>query len=66
MGTGKGSQRSGMGWSESPGRKRSRVRRGRAEEKRWAAKSSAVTVTQAELCEVEDCDGSCGKWHGWS
>jgi len=45
MAAGKGSQRSGMGWSESPARKRARAQRKRAQERRWAAKASAVTVT---------------------
>jgi len=36
-------------------------RRRRREEERWARKAGPVVVTK--LCDVEDCDGSCGLWH---
>jgi len=52
-----------MGAESSPGRKRRRAAARKRQEDRWAAMASAVKVTQAELCTVEDCDGSCGKWH---
>jgi hypothetical protein len=50
-----------MGMKKSPARvKRERNAR-KAQEKRWAAKSSEVVVSH--LCEVENCNGDCGEWH---
>jgi hypothetical protein len=48
---------------KTPRRRARDERRKRREEQRWEAKSSPVVVSKVELCEVVDCDGSCGLWH---
>ena len=47
--------------TKSVSRRRRDAARRKAQEERWAARASKVVVSH--FCEVENCNGECGKWH---